>query len=285
MLKRFIISIMILLASLTFLYGQFPTPTKTIDKPQNQTAASQEQAKIINDAAQNPMTTIPLPVTPSAQNTPTNQPQHHENKTPSGWWLITFNGLLVAIVFLQWLWMVRQGRWMRATQRAFMFIDTIDMVNVTGDPPSPIPGQIPPQVGPWIFRPTDGPISIMIIKNSGQTPAFDVIHSANICVQEYPPTSDLPAKDKSPVPFTTRTAIPPNGKTSKTIKIQQPLTDIEVANLIAGTHAIYVYGDIIYKDAFGKDRFTNFRLMYNGIFAIMGTTTVMTICEEGNEAN
>lgn len=94
-------------------YGQIPTPTKPSNKPQNQTTGSQEQAKVISDAAQSPMTTALLLLAPVTQNRPTDQPQHHENKAPSGWWLIIFNGLLVIIVFLQWWWMRRQVKWMR----------------------------------------------------------------------------------------------------------------------------------------------------------------------------
>ena len=63
------------------------------------------------------------------------------------------------------------------------------------------------------------------------------------------------------------------------------LTDQQIADLRVGTGAIYVYGDIGYEDAFGKKRFTNYRLMYHAFGGAIGVSTDLTFTEEGNDAN
>lgn len=165
--------------------------------------------------------------------------------------------------------------------RAYVFLDTIDIGNIIGSPPPPVDGQTAIPVGAWIFRPETGPMTAIIIKNSGKTPAYDVVHTGYIGIYEYP-TPIFPAPPASP--FKTVMAIPPDGRTSKVIAIEHPLTSEEIDNLIKGTHAIYVYGNITYK-TFGKRRITNFRYMQNGLTAIIGHTTIMTGCEDGNDAN
>lgn len=169
----------------------------------------------------------------------------------------------------------------RRQLRAYVFIDTIDVGNVFGAPPPPIEGQTAVPVGPWIFNPGTGPGAAIVIKNSGQTPAYNVVHTGYIGIFEYPnPIFPTPPESK----FRTVLAMPPDGKTNKVIGMTHPLTPEEIDNLIAGTHAIYVYGNIIYK-TFGKRRITNFRYLQNGLTATIGQTTLMTGCEEGNEAN
>jgi hypothetical protein len=171
----------------------------------------------------------------------------------------------------------------RRQLRAYVFIDTIDILNVFGNRPPPIPGQAPPAVGPWIYRTDIGPAVMMAIKNSGQTPAYDVIHYGNICIREYPLASNLPPINI--IASATRLAMSPGGITRKFVNMPRPLTVEEIGQLNAGTHAIYAYGNIIYKDTFKKKRFSNIRYFHNGTIAILGQTTAMIGCEEGNEAN
>ncbi len=63
-----------------------------------------------------------------------------------------------------------------------------------------------------------------------------------------------------------------------------PLTKIETDMIIAGKVAIYVFGEIKYKDIFKKiERSTRYRMMYGG----GGGATpdgALTFCEEGNDA-
>ncbi len=169
----------------------------------------------------------------------------------------------------------------RKQLRAYVFIDTIDVVNIIAPPPETI---LPP--GSWIYQSALGPLAFIAIKNSGQTPAYGVLNWGEICFREFPLTSVLPYGDRNALSLIrTKLAIPPGGKTIKNIRIPQPLSDDEIAKLRAGTHAIYVYGDIVYKDIFGKKRFTNFRYFINGITGFTHQANAMSGCEEGNEAN
>ena len=60
--------------------------------------------------------------------------------------------------------------------------------------------------------------------------------------------------------------------------------DFVIDELNAGTHAIYVYGEISYRDAFGKERYTRYRLMHITAPEIIGTRINLLFCHNGNEA-
>jgi hypothetical protein len=66
-------------------------------------------------------------------------------------------------------------------------------------------------------------------------------------------------------------------------KTTTPITIEYINRLNAGTHAIYAYGEITYRDIFGKKRYTMFRYYRNIITPSQGNR--MTVCNEGNEAN
>jgi hypothetical protein len=52
------------------------------------------------------------------------------------------------------------------------------------------------------------------------------------------------------------------------------------AAIRAGSHALFAYREIRYKDAFGNTPVTKYRLMYGGGAPL--TNDQFTICEEGN---
>jgi hypothetical protein len=73
-----------------------PTPAKTTQTKEHQAKANEQPA----DGK----------VAASRDDPAENKAQQHEEKSSAEWWLVTFNGLLVVVVFLQWYWMVRQER-------------------------------------------------------------------------------------------------------------------------------------------------------------------------------
>lgn len=83
-------------------------------------------------------------------------------------------------------------------------------------------------------------------------------------------------------------AIPKNviGPGSGTDKTEQmpPLTDDEVAGLMQGTKAIYVFGEIIYKDVFGSDWHTKYQLFHDNTCGLLDGNGVLRVCEDGNYA-
>jgi len=165
--------------------------------------------------------------------------------------------------------------------RAHVFPEVGDISNVA----NPLPHHVVPNPNhAGINFPRVGPIASVVIKNFGQTPAYEVIHWMNIHLQEFPLRNPLPRRQKHPgFPFT-KSTLGPGGKTSKSIKLNAPLTNQQIADLRAGNSAIYVYGVIVYKDAFGKRQRTYFRLMHVEAAGAIGISTALTGYGEGNEA-
>jgi hypothetical protein len=118
------------------------------------------------------------------------------------------------------------------------------------------------------------------IKNSGQTPAYDLINRGAITIREARLRGDLWPEDKEA--SLSKTALGPGEVLGKYFSAR-PLTTEERAAVRSGTHAIYVYGEILYKDAFRRRRHSRYRFMHGGEAAIRSRQLV--ICDEGNEAN
>jgi hypothetical protein len=92
----------------------------------------------------------------------------------------------------------------------------------------------------------------MAIRNSGNTPANNVVHIANVIYREFPLAAPLPAIET--VAGDPRTmsvfTVPPAGIITKNVVFPQILTSQQIAELRAATHAIYIYGRITYTDVF-----------------------------------
>ena len=189
--------------------------------------------------------------------------------------LFVVTGGLVAIGYLQITTSRNQSR-------AEVHIATADMVNV-----APLPAAQPGQV----FQPTNatrtnpaiGPFAILKIQNFGQTTAYNVMHFAGICVREYPLLSELPAKVVDPN-VSTKMAMPAHNGSQKVVQLPSPLTNSEITDLRNGNKAIYVYGDIEYRDGFGRKRVTNFQTFHNELGGRVGISSHLTGMEEGNDA-
>ena len=65
---------------------------------------------------------------------------------------------------------------------------------------------------------------------------------------------------------------------------KEPAVPAAAVSLLGTQHGtIYVYGEVRYRDIFGTERFTKYRLMYGG--AEGERSGKMKPCDEGNEAN
>ena len=102
-------------------------------------------------------------------------------------------------------------------------------------------------------------------RNFGRTPAFNVRHWIHMWTEKYP----LIGPEILPVPpdgfQMTTSVLPPDGHHQLPLnKEPPPLSDI-IASLLGTPEAtLYVYGEISYRDVFGEDRTTRYRLMYGG---------------------
>jgi hypothetical protein len=61
--------------------------------------------------------------------------------------------------------------------------------------------------------------------------------------------------------------------------------DAVIVGLRNCTKAIYVFGEITYRDAFGHDRHTNYRYRHNGLTGVVGINSDLTGSDEGNSSN
>jgi hypothetical protein len=131
------------------------------------------------------------------------------------------------------------------------------------------------------FKPGET-VALVSIKNSGQTPAYNVRHRTVIWVAECPLNSVLPAGPPSLL------------KSKSTISSQDiltmignhPISEQQKTAVAEGTMAIYVYGHVIYTDVFRKNRKTKFRLMYwAGSPQLPNKSFNVGACDEGNDAD
>ena len=162
--------------------------------------------------------------------------------------------------------MIRNGR---RQLRAHVFPDDISLVT----------GML---LNPPEEHKRDIPAVSMIIKNSGQTPAYRVVSWWEIKllnISEEKSLSVPPLADK----FSTN--VGPGCTFNKGIWYERALTADEKKEILAGTLGIYVHGRLEYQDVFGLRHFTNFRLVYSSKVFPPLKGAVMSFCEAGNEAN
>ena len=176
--------------------------------------------------------------------------------------LLTFvTAGLVYTAYLQ----IRTGR---VQLRAYVYPEAADLFETTLiNPPIPERANIPFVQIAW--------------KNTGQTPASNVILWSHMEVIE--PINE----DKLVVPPLVNrnfTNLGSGGTGSKSFYFYRPLTQSEMSDVFAGVKAIYLYGRIQYKDIFGDDWHTNFRLNYSGHFPPKSIPATFSICENGNDA-
>lgn len=239
-------------------------------------------------AAQGIPRIVPIPQQQSVQS-----PDQSNQQTDIQRELTTFTGWLVVVGFLQVAALIGQAFlfWgtlgtMRDSSerqlRAYVVGESGYIVNVA----NPVPifeGQVFQPSGAEITNTACGPIAYQQIKNTGQTPAFQVTNWGNICIREHPLTSPLPSRPAGAEPVAT--VVGPGIINTKRFFLNPPLTPEQIANLRAGTAAIYVYGEISYVDAFRKRRFTRYRLMHHIAAGAIGVSTDLSYAEEGNEAD
>lgn len=119
------------------------------------------------------------------------------------------------------------------------------------------------------------------LKNTGQTPAFNLTQWAAMGVDFFPLQNGLPqiAAGQQPGP------VQPLGPGAEILVkpiFAQPLQAHHVAALNAGTMAIYVIGEVTYTDAFKKDRVLKYCLFSNSLVNI--AEGHMAAYELGNDA-
>jgi hypothetical protein len=114
---------------------------------------------------------------------------------------------------------------------------------------------------------TEMPEAQVTIKNSGQTPAHNVISVNRFAIDKYPspPTLNLIISDREfSNPALSREVLGPGDTSISVVSAGRLLTAPEKASLASGTGIVYVYGEIRYRDAFGRKQSTKYRYMMGG---------------------
>ena len=124
------------------------------------------------------------------------------------------------------------------------------------------------------------PSATIVLRNSGQTPARDVVSWASIDVLERRHEETLVPPELVAVSGTTLGA---NGVLTKFLRFRT-LNTQEIADIAAGSKVVYAFGKIEYRDVFGKLRTTSFRLGYLGAIPPKAGT-VLNIADRGNDAD
>ena len=118
----------------------------------------------------------------------------------------------------------------------------------------------------------------IVIKNSGQTPAYRLSTATAVLVDDNPLQADL----HGPSLPDNHTVIPPSGSYALSVAMDKPLTADQLKAIQKGTQAIYAFGAIAYDDAFGECRVTRYRFFYTGSGADNGSKVGLAYLDEGN---
>jgi hypothetical protein len=118
----------------------------------------------------------------------------------------------------------------------------------------------------------------LFLKNSGATPAYGLERGAKLMYTRFPATEFDEIEWSG-----TEGHLAPHGEVFfGPIPLPRALTAVETSNVIAGTHAIYLFGKIRYRDAFGHQRSIEFRSYYRGTGTGTGPILPTQQDSEGN---
>ena len=194
-----------------------------------------------------------------------------ENKPDRDWWhefrtdpVATFTGLLFFATLLLW-WSTRNlvkgaDKTAEKQLRAYISVDSFRILDMQK-----------------LWSKQDFEIHI-VAKNYGQTPAYDVISLGGVEIG----TAQNPVL-AAPSGTPTKSTLGPNAPILKFLH-KTALSDADIAGLNNRTLSLYAYGEIRYKDAFGKNRLTHYRSHIGGT-AGWRSDGLMAHAAEGNDAD
>jgi len=119
------------------------------------------------------------------------------------------------------------------------------------------------------------------IRNFGKVPAYDCTSALELVLKTNPPNSEFTPPSKTGQE--PKMILPPGAE----VKVVKTLPagafgNIQHTQVGQGSQAIYLYGEIHYRDGFRRDRFSTFRLQCSGVDYGLGR---FSFCDRGNQAN
>jgi len=260
-----------------------PTPSLRESKSNPPATQSDHHSKESNTKKETPKETVAQAQAPKGETITSSTTEKADNKASSDWWLVAFTGFLVLIGACQIGAMLRQEKWMRKTvEVAKASADAANAtVKIMGDTAEKQLRAYVYPVSAERYRDETGAYVIRLkIKNAGQTPAYDCSRYMIEAISDGFP--QLPENfDKIPIPtHIPKSPIPP-GETIEFFVNATELTPSKEGQIMVGRAAIYLFGKITYRDAFGNSQLSNFRLVCTGEWMSRG---VFAPCQDGNEA-
>jgi hypothetical protein len=119
----------------------------------------------------------------------------------------------------------------------------------------------------------------VVVKNFGQTPAYNVIIYWGIDIAAFPLVDELPRASIEHAKMN----LGPGGEQILNFRSDEPINVEQRARITQKIAAVYIHGEIKYADAFKIQRFTNFRLYKGGHAGVSGPELSVSI--DDNEAN
>jgi hypothetical protein len=270
----------------------FPTPTKTSNEPKNypkgQNYTANNQQQIADHLTSSDNSAIAQQTKP-----PTNdKSDKKDSNTTINWWIAVFTAVLALAAVAQFFTTLIQLRRLRQTvevtkeaaNAAKKSADATERTVLTMQATAQrqlrayvcVPGAIIK-----MLKKTDGTYAHVVLtyKNAGQTPGHDIRTWIALHIAEYPLNKVLvqPPQDAKYSPF----IISPGSEQFLPNEIRITPEQLPVFGTIKAT--LYVYGEILYRDVFGIERFTNYRLLYGGDEGTFGAGLRPDL--EGNEAD
>jgi len=133
---------------------------------------------------------------------------------------------------------------------------------------------------------TEVPRLEIFMKNTGVTPAYDVVTFIGATLLTFPNHFTMAEIYTNPSGYTSIAVLPHEARQQSIVNIsnvEQPLTVDQKVSLNNGETAIYFYGETTYFDAFGIRRCTRFKYFVGGTMGFNGTN--MSNAQEGQEAD
>ena len=186
----------------------------------------------------------------------------------------TFNLILSVLTFFLVIgafWQAHLSRSATRRQlRAYVLPSTITLIEHEG--------VVPAGILPQDRRPT----VVINMRNSGQTPAYNMLHWAQLLLLPSSDENNLHVPDD--LPQLSSTFLPSQGETSKVLRLDRPVSGPEIIEINSHQRALFVHGRVDYRDAFRRKRSVSYRLKYSGVYPLVGAVS-LTYCDRGNNAD
>lgn len=177
--------------------------------------------------------------------------------------IVTVWGTILGTVMLVWT-LIETRDTSRRELRAYIFAENVGIYALVEQSPQSENGKVG---------------GTIVIKNSGQTPAYDVAHWCELTLHPFADEAQLAAP---PLVGCMTNTLPPGGQMHAARRMQQRLTRKQQQQLREGVLTIYVYGRIEYRDAFNRAQSTNYKFAY-AAWPLL-TNLTMHFASTGNEA-